>query len=153
HRDGRQKDLRSARPDVPRGLARVVGRALAREPSKRYAGAAEMTTALAALSPSSSRTRWALTGAAVLLGLALSVGVISFSLRIGGHAEPSAEPAGAASVVTRGAGVTIPQTSASASSDHNSENIAAALRFEARDWVLIVPFENQTGDRYVDGTL
>ena len=46
HREGRARNLREVRPDVPAALARVVDRALAPEPSRRYASASAMEAAL-----------------------------------------------------------------------------------------------------------
>ena len=47
HRDAPVPDVRDRRPDVPAGLAAVIGKAMAKDPDDRFASADEMRAALA----------------------------------------------------------------------------------------------------------
>jgi serine/threonine-protein kinase len=49
------RSLAALRPDIPSELVAIVGRCLAKDPSKRYANAAELATALAAFTPPRSQ--------------------------------------------------------------------------------------------------
>ena len=59
HQRGESTPLASARPDLPTSLTRVIDRAIAREPERRYASADALAADLASLQPRSRLTYWA----------------------------------------------------------------------------------------------
>ena len=59
HQRGESTPLASARPDLPTSLARVIDRAIAREPELRYASADALAADLASLQPRSRLAYWA----------------------------------------------------------------------------------------------
>ena len=73
HQRGESTPLASARPDLPTSLARVIDRAIAREPERRYASADALAADLASLQPRSRLAYWAAAViAASIVCLALS---------------------------------------------------------------------------------
>jgi serine/threonine-protein kinase len=87
HREGRLRSVRDVREDVPPAVARVVDRALAPEPSKRYASASAMEAALRhaldamTVRPTSGRNRWLLPATTAVAVLALIGSVAGGRLR------------------------------------------------------------------------
>ena len=59
HQRGESTPLASARPDLPTSLARVIDRAIAPEPERRYASADALAADLASLQPRSRLAYWA----------------------------------------------------------------------------------------------
>jgi serine/threonine protein kinase/Tol biopolymer transport system component len=78
HRSGQRRTLAEARPDLPRGLAGVIDRALSAEPAERFDSAASFEAALAGLGPRAearvSRTR--LIAVSLAAAAALMAGVV-----------------------------------------------------------------------------
>jgi serine/threonine-protein kinase len=133
HARGDQISMREERADLPRALATVIERALQPDPARRYQSAAELESALAAV-VGLRRTRRNLLVAA---GLAIVLTAAA------GTAWKVARP-----VDSPDAGGAI-----GAEVNPQQEPEPQSLTFNARDWVLIVPFENRTGEAVLDGTL
>jgi serine/threonine-protein kinase len=149
HRSGQRAPVGKVRPDVPEPLATVIERAIDPRPEARYASAADMAGALAALD--TPAIRWARPVViASLLAVAALLAVAFTGLRLRPQPSPPAAPTIAAppSPVPP----TTPPTS-DPSTPTATPIATATLNFQARDWVLIVPFENRTNEAVLDGTL
>src|SRR5262249_50171267 len=84
--------LRQVRSDAPRGLARVIERAIEREASKRFADGEELSAALRAVRGELRRARWNRWGA--IVALAFAAGIAFIYTRPGAtRSGPAAGPA------------------------------------------------------------
>jgi serine/threonine-protein kinase len=157
HRLRQRVTLSEAGADVPTALTQVVERALDDNPDRRYATAADMGNALLRVSsPARSvHRRLMMAGAAVVVGLVV-LGTAAVRMARGVREAQTfgdVRPVAPALTAADGSGVSAPQTPAADPSGQRVEETAPTLRFAARDWVLIVPFENRTGEAVLDGTL
>lgn len=153
HDAGPGVPLRTVRPDVPESLANVVARAIDPRPEARFATAGEMADALAAVGVRSASWSWrsptaTLAAAAALLTVALTgVRVLGPRPQSPSSAAPAGDPSASPA---EPAPITQP---VSPSSSESPVSPTPTLNFRARDWVLIVPFENRTNEAVLDGTL
>ncbi len=95
HERGTRTGVRTARPDLSPKLARIIERALDRQPEQRYASADALGVDLAALKPRSRVVRLAYaTGVAAALILAVTIGWEIRGRQVGSSRTPSAMLAG-----------------------------------------------------------
>jgi serine/threonine-protein kinase len=80
--EGSPADLRALRPEVPPAVARIVARALAKDPRERYATAGEFADALKAISPARAGRR-RIISAVVAIVLVAIAGVTLWRARAG----------------------------------------------------------------------
>jgi serine/threonine protein kinase/tetratricopeptide (TPR) repeat protein len=152
HDVGSAVPLRTLRPDVPERLANVITRAIEPRPEARHDSAGEMADALAALC---AHTSWARPSARVVLFVAAAVLIVAAlsSVRILNPRPQPATVVAPASVPPAPAELTTIAQPVSPSSSEAPVPPTPTLNFQARDWVLIVPFENRTNEAVLDGTL
>lgn len=124
HRHGRRTLLHDARPGLPPAFTAVVDRALQADPAARYQTAGEMKAALLGALNVPAATGWAPRGRAAWAGGAI-VGALALVAAV---------------------------TAASIGWRSRTEG-PPTIPFESRQWVLLVPFENQTGNPAFDGVL
>lgn len=124
HRLGVRTRLRELRPNLPTRFTFAVERALASDPDNRFSSAAEMEEALAAAIDSSAPRVASTRRRPRRAALALAAAVAAAA----------------------GGAAWIAYTS-------NTSTAASAVAFQSREWVLVVPFENRTGNTTLDGAL
>jgi tRNA A-37 threonylcarbamoyl transferase component Bud32 len=129
HAEAPVPPVRGLRPDVPEGLAAVLGRLLAKDPADRYATPAEVSAALAAYAgetgggqtaapapaalpgrPAPRRRSWLLRGAAIVIAVCLAGLALLAVIRYRGGPPSAPPPTGTAGVgpaVAPGAGVRV----------------------------------------------
>jgi TolB-like protein/Flp pilus assembly protein TadD len=105
HRAGRVAHLRDARPELPAPFVRVIDRAIARDPQKRFATAGELEAALAqsvsaaageASGPAAAApSRW-IWGAVAAAAAAVVAAVVLVAPLVRSRSSPSSSPAAAA---------------------------------------------------------
>lgn len=118
HDAGARVPLRQRRPDLPAAFVAAIERALAADPSARWAGAGEFEAALAAAlelpAPRTRRAWWrspaALVGGAAALAAVLTLALLPLRARRGGEPPPPAAPAQRAPAVAPAATTPAPTT-------------------------------------------
>ena len=126
HARGTRNDLRTARPDLPPGVVRIVSRAIEADPARRYATCDELAAELAAVARP-SRRRW-LAPIALAAGLAV---VAWLSWDVGRQAGRTSGAVRTGSAAAFGSGRT-------------------ALSPSERPVIAVLPFKNLSSDAQSD---
>jgi serine/threonine-protein kinase len=139
-------------------LIRVINRVIDVDSEARYGSADELATELAACCDTPVRGGWrgrrflpALAAGLVLIGAAIAAVLPKIE-----PPEEARTPVKLQATATAGPeNPGDPSTPSSAAARPSPPSVvsAPALRFEARNWVLISAFENRTGESVLDGTL
>jgi serine/threonine-protein kinase len=137
---------------IPRSLCRVIERAIDEDAANRYGTAREMEAALHAAGGQSTvgkrRRKWVIGAIASTAVLSLTVGLSRPWTKATARPDLVIPSQPRASTQDQSAAASSPATARAA-----DERASPRFQFEGRDWVLIAPFDNRSGESVLDGTL